>query len=65
MKEDMVYVIMDNDRDQMWAMTVFQHRETALCEMKKILVAYKEMKLPVPRLMVEAACFNTKKKDET
>lgn len=61
MSGDMVYVIMDNDRDQLWTMTVFKYRCTAIKTMKQILGVYKELNLASPRLRVEAAVFNIEK----
>lgn len=61
MNQDMVYVIMDNVRDQLWTMTVFQYRCTAMQKMKEILTVYRELDLPCPRLRVEAALFNQEK----
>ena len=65
MTENMVYVIMDNHRDQLWTMTVFRYRCAAIQKMKEILTAYRDLNLPCPRLRVEPALFDEKMKDDT
>lgn len=56
---DVGYVIMDNDRDQLWTMVVFKHRSQAIKLLSTIVTAYAELDRVCPRLKIEKICFNS------